>query len=194
MVDDEEALLSSLASAARARGYTVETASNGSQGLERARACGYDLVVTDLRMPGLDGPAFIGSLREEGMPTRVVVITGYATLEAAVDCLRKGAIDFLIKPFEVEEFLDRIALALSKPHARVERTCDWEAVARRFGLTRRERQVLQVSYDTGTSAREMAEDLRLSVHTVKSHLKSAYHKLGVSTRGQLFRVVQETGG
>jgi two-component system response regulator AtoC len=144
-------------------------------------------------MPGLDGPAFIGGLVEEGIAARVVVITGYATLEAAVDCLRKGAVDFLIKPFEVEDFLASVEKALERPLPRAERACDWDAVGRRFGLTRRQKEVLQAFYATGQSCSELAEDLCLSPHTVKSHLKVAYQKLGVSTRGQLVRVVQEAG-
>lgn len=193
IADDEESLLANLAAAARRRGYAVDTAGNGAQALAQARDTSYDLVVTDLRMPGLDGPALIGDLLEEGISTRVVVITGYATLEAAVDCLKKGALDFLIKPFEVEDFLRSVERALGRPLPRADRFCDWDAVARRFALTRRQKEVLKAFYATGKSSCEMAKDLSLSPHTVRSHLKAAYQKLAVSTRGQLMRAVQEAG-
>lgn len=191
LADDEAPLLESLASAARSRGWSADAARDGQEALEMARQASYDLVVTDLRMPRLEGTELIAALLDAGIGTRVIVVTGYATLEAAVDCLRKGAMDFLIKPFAVEDFLRSAEKALARALPGGRETYDWDGAQRHFGLTRRQRDVLEAFYATGRSPSELAVDLCLSTHTVRSHLKTAYVKLGVSTRAQLLRALRD---
>jgi len=187
IAEDEEALRESLARAARASGYHADTARDGAQAWERLRQGHYDVVVTDLRMPRVDGPALMGRMREAGLGGRVIVITGHASLEVAVDCLRKGAVDFLVKPFEVEAFLGSVENALPRAAPPDRDEPDWEEVAGRYRLTRRQAVVLQAFYATGKTNRDLAEDLCLSPHTVKSHLKAAFLKVGVTSRAQLLR-------
>lgn len=193
VVDDEEPLLLSLAAAARSRGLRADTAGSGLEALERFGGSAYDVVVTDLRMPGLDGLGLLRSIREAGLPTRVIIITGYATLEAAVEGLRLGAVDFLVKPFTVEDFLASVARAL-RGVADAPADPDWERVGKRYLLTRRQKLVLEAFYSSGKTNRELAESLCLSTHTVKSHLKAAFQKLGVSSRAQLLKVLGELEG
>ncbi len=187
IVDDEGPLRSNLSRAARRHGYDAHTASDGNEAWRVLETAAFDLVVTDLRMPGMGGPELLGRIAEGGIPTPVVVITGYASLGAAVDCLRKGAVDFLVKPFEVETFLDSLDKALAKRRPGGWARPDWEAVAKQYGLTRRQREVLEAFYETGLSNRALAERLCLSAHTVKSHLKAAFSKLGVATRAQVLQ-------
>lgn len=187
IVDDEQTLLESLSRACRAGGYDADTARDGAEAWERlTRGC-YDVVVTDIRMPGIDGPELMGRMRDAGLGARVVVITGYATLEVAVDCLRQGAVDFLVKPFQVEAFLGSVEKALRRGAPPEREAPDWGEVAERHGLTRRQAVVLQAFYATGKTNRELAVDLCLSHHTVKSHLKAAFLKLGVTSRAQLLQ-------
>lgn len=193
IVDDEECLLQSLVTAAQVAGYDACGARDGTEALEEARRHAPGVVVTDLRMPGLDGPTLMGKLREEGMGAPVVVITGYATLDAAVECLREGAVDFLVKPFEIEEFLRSVARALSHRRAAGPNGPDWDALMVRFGLTRRETQILRAIYETGKSNRRLAEELTIALDTVKSHLKVAFQKMGVSNRVEMIKAVRELG-
>jgi two-component system response regulator FixJ len=170
----------------------VDTAGDGSGAWQLIQQRRYDLVVTDLRMPGMDGPELLAHIQDRGVSTRVVVITGHATLDAAVDCLRKGAVDFLVKPFTVETFLDSIRRALDRPGpAKSNVEPDWESVAGRLGLTRRQVEILAAFYRTGRSNRELAADFSLSPHTIKSHLKSAFHRAGVNSRSQLLRRLRQ---
>lgn len=190
IADDEPLLLESLAKAARKEGYEVEVAANGRDALQLARKHRFDLIVTDLRMPEMDGPTLMGHIAQMTPSPQFIAITGYASLESAVDCLRRGAADFLVKPFEVEDFLDAVRRIFSRQiisHV----DPDWEEVARRFDLTTRQVEVLRAFYQTGKSNRELAEDLFLSPHTVKSHLKAAFDKIGVASRAQLLRVMWE---
>lgn len=193
IVDDEESLLCNLARAARGCGFGVDTAKNGEEAWDRLRRTVYDVVVTDLRMPRMDGPELLDRIHRDRLGTRVVVITGYATLEAAVDCLRKGAVDFLVKPFEVEVFLDSVTRALERPGEGAPAGPNWAAVAVEFELTPREGVVLECFYRTGKSNRELAEELCLSPHTVKSHLRAAFLKLGVANRAQLLHKLRSLG-
>ena len=189
IVDDEAMLLDNLARAAREEGYRVDVASNGKAAWALLADQRFDLVVTDLRMPEMDGPALMDRISELPTPPRVIAITGYASLESAVDCLRKGATDFLVKPFEVEEFLESLRKAISQVDT-VFRDPDWDEVAERYGLTRRQVAVLRAFYSTGKTNRQIAEDLFLSPHTVKSHIRASFDKLGVTSRAQLLRALQ----
>lgn len=193
IVDDEEPLRVSLARAARAEGYRVDTAVGGAQALVFLSRRHYDLVVTDLKMPGIDGPQLMGRIVEEEISTRVIVVTGYATLEAAVDCLRKGAVDFLVKPFEVETFLASLERAMGRALPVGPDGLDWGSLEANYGLSRRQREILQLLHTTSMNNREVAEHLCLSYHTVKSHLKAAYQKLGITSRTQLFQKLREGG-
>lgn len=191
LVDDESALLERLALFARRAGYETATAQGGEAAWEILNSGRFDVLVTDLQMPVLDGPALMARLPglERGAP-KVIVITGYATLEAAVDCLRKGACDFLKKPFTMEEFtaaLDRVAKKPAVAHVEP----DWEKLSQRYSLTRREAEILKAFFLTGKSNRELAENLFLSLHTVKSHLKSSFMKLGVDSRSRLLGLLRE---
>ncbi|GAB4265634.1 MAG: response regulator [Deferrisomatales bacterium] len=187
IVDDEEPLLASLSQAAAAFGCHVETAADGEQAWKRLEEGGFDLVVTDLKMPGMDGTELLARLEREGRGTRVVVITGYATLEAAVECLRKGAMDFLVKPFEVDTFLSSVQRALARPAPLGTTEPDWDALAQHYRLTRRQVAVLRALYRTGKTNSQLAAELQISPHTVKSHLKAAFAKLGVSSRAELLQ-------
>lgn len=189
IVDDERTLLENLSRAAQSRGFAVDTAADGSEAWQRLSERSYGLVVSDLRMPGMDGAELLQRIADRGEPTRVVVMTGHATLEAAVDCLRKGAVDFLVKPFEVESFLGSLARAMERPLAHLPAP-NWGTLEQECGLTRRETEILRAFYSTGAANRELAENLALSTHTVKSHLKAAFLKLGVRSRAELLRALR----
>jgi len=107
-----------------------------------------------------------------------------------VECLRKGATDFLVKPFPVEEFLGSLERALNRGAPPGNGSPAWESVADRYGLTRKETRVLEAFYASGRTNRELAQELSLSPHTVKSHLKAAFVKLGVSSRTQLLQLLR----
>lgn len=192
LVDDEGPLLQSLRRATLARGIAVDTATDGRRAWRLLQQRHYDLVVTDLRMPHMDGLELLGHLHAHQPTTRVIVITGYATLDAAVECLRKGAVDFLTKPFTLEAFLDSTMRALApSPVAVADAEPDWQAVFREWDLSARQGEVLVAFYRTGRSNRRLAEDLTVSPHTIKSHLRIAFQRAGVRSRSQLLQRLHE---
>ena len=102
IVDDEEAMRDACRQVLTADGLILEEASSGEEALEALRRGSFDLVILDLKMPRVDGLQILQCLREESPSTAVVVITGYATVESAVEAMKLGAADFLPKPFTPE--------------------------------------------------------------------------------------------
>jgi len=98
IVDDEAILRETLAAYLEDHGFVVELAENGSQGLERMRLGGIDLVLLDLRMPEMDGLEVLQHARAEGLDIPVVVVSGTGVLEDAIEAVRRGAWDYLVKP------------------------------------------------------------------------------------------------
>ncbi len=192
IADDETLLVANLTRAARKAGYHADGAPDGREAWRLLGNNHYDLLVTDLKMPGMDGHKLMELVTKASPATGIIAITGYATLDAAIKCLRKGASDFLIKPFEEADFLAAVGKALSKSPYDTRVMPDWSQTQSRFGLTKRQREVLEAFYTTGKTNQELAEDLFLSLHTVKSHLKAAFEKVGVRSRAQLMLRLQQS--
>ena len=103
VVDDEEWMRDACVEILQAEGYEVQAAVDGPTGLELIRRSSPDLVLVDLKMPGMDGIAYLGSVKGFDPEIVAIMITGYATLESAVEAMKKGAYDFLPKPFKPAE-------------------------------------------------------------------------------------------
>ncbi len=99
VIDDEEAMRDSCKKILRKMGCGVELAKDGLEGLEMLRARSFDVVLLDLKMPGLGGMEVLGRIKEESPHTEVVVITGYPSIDSAVEAMKLGAYDFIPKPF-----------------------------------------------------------------------------------------------
>jgi DNA-binding NtrC family response regulator len=105
LVDDEEIFLRPLARTITASGYLVETAGNAAEAMEKLKKGEFDLVISDVRMPGTDGIAFTRSIREGFGDLPVILMTAYGSIRTAVDAMKAGAHDYLLKPFEPDEIL-----------------------------------------------------------------------------------------
>lgn len=106
IADDEPDMLKLLSMILKEKTpYEVVTTNNPLEALELAKQGGFDLVITDLKMPGLDGVELLEGIKriDEDMP--VIIITAYGTIEAATETMRKGAFDFITKPFRKEQIL-----------------------------------------------------------------------------------------
>jgi len=108
VIDDEEVVLDSCTAVLASGDCEVLTAGNGTAGLARLEETTPDLVFVDLKMPGLSGLEVLEQIRAKFPLMVVIVITGYATVSSAVEAMKKGAFDFLPKPFTPEELRDEI--------------------------------------------------------------------------------------
>jgi DNA-binding NtrC family response regulator len=109
IVDDEEDILNVLKLILTKEGYQVDTALDGKQALQLFRKKSYDIVLTDLRMPEIDGMELLERIKEIRPETEVLIMTAYASVESAVLAMKKGAADYIVKPFLNEDVKMRIA-------------------------------------------------------------------------------------
>jgi two-component system response regulator HydG len=105
LVDDEPLMRLSMVDALEAVGYDVHAAATGTEGIEAIRHKNFDLVITDLRLPGADGLMVLKSTKEKSPETEVVVITAHGSVETAVGAMKLGAFDYITKPFQMDELL-----------------------------------------------------------------------------------------
>ncbi|RME35085.1 MAG: sigma-54-dependent Fis family transcriptional regulator, partial [Deltaproteobacteria bacterium] len=114
IVDDEEGMRRLLSRILVKEGYETFAAANGQDALQAVALDEYDLVITDLKMPGMDGLTLLGELKDYDPRLPIIVITAYGTVENAVQALRKGAFDYITKPFEADEIRHTVARAFER--------------------------------------------------------------------------------
>ncbi len=118
IADDEKALIQTMAFTLKRNGYDVKTEVDGWSAFASIVSANlsdapFDLLITDIQMPGLSGLELILKLREAEILIPILVITGYGNMELVVKLLRAGCMDYLDKPFEVQDLLDRVSHLLN---------------------------------------------------------------------------------
>jgi DNA-binding NtrC family response regulator len=114
VVDDEENIRDVLSSYLTTLGYDVVTAQDGEDALKKFGRRGFDLIISDLLMPTIDGLELLKKVREEDKDVIFLMITGYPSIETAVEAIKKGAYDYITKPFHMEDVKIRIERAFEK--------------------------------------------------------------------------------
>ena len=120
VVDDEQSMRDFLAILLTKEGHEVVTAKNGADAIKAVQAEIFDLVITDVKMPGADGMEVLKSVKEISPETVVIMITAFATTETAVEAMKIGAYDYITKPFKVDELKLIIYNSLEKRYLRKE--------------------------------------------------------------------------
>jgi two-component system response regulator PilR (NtrC family) len=120
LVEDEAPLREAVAERLADCGFVVTQAESGEQALERLADFAFDVLVTDLRLPGIDGAKVIEQAVERYPDLISIVVTGYGTVRDAVDVIKRGAIDFVTKPFQFDELLHALNAALEQRRLRSE--------------------------------------------------------------------------
>jgi excisionase family DNA binding protein len=115
VVDDEASIRDLLSKTLALADYDVDTAPDGRSALERLRLYPYDLLIVDLKMPGMDGLAVVREAKRLKADLPVIVITGYSTESAAIEALNLGVTSYLTKPFKVSQVLANAAKAMGEP-------------------------------------------------------------------------------
>jgi len=114
LVDDEERFLSTTKKLLAKKGYDAVTAASGAEALEKIRVQNIHVVILDVKMPGMDGNATLKEIKRQYPLTEVIMLTGHATMESAIDGLKSGAIDYLMKPADIEEIIQKAEEAFEK--------------------------------------------------------------------------------
>jgi len=147
-------------------------------------------IVIDIRLPDMNGLEFQAQLTQMGVRLPVVMMTGYGDIPMSVRAMKRGAVDFLPKPFRDQDMLDAVLTAIE--HDRQRRTVerDVSQLQQRFGrLSARERQVMLL-VTAGKMNKQVAGDLGISEITVKIHRGAAMRKMGARTLADLVRMVE----
>lgn len=108
LVDDEKDFVEQLSERLRIRDYSVTVCLSGEEAVENIRQYIYDVVILDVAMPGMDGNEALRTIKQHRPLTEVIMLTGHATVESAIDGMKQGAFDYLMKPCETNELIEKI--------------------------------------------------------------------------------------
>ena len=114
VLDDEPIVCKRLKPALEKQGYEVDTFTQSHEAMEQIKTIDYDIIVTDLKMKGVDGMQLLTEAKRRSPKTEVIVITGFATLETARQSFQKGVFDFIAKPFKLSEIQEVVKRAEDK--------------------------------------------------------------------------------
>lgn len=147
-----------------------------------------ECVITDMRMPGVSGLQLHKVLQQRyPVPPPLIIVTGYAEVTAAVEAMKQGAFDFVEKPINGHQFLEKLQAALSLSRQLHQKRLDLSARDARIALlTPKEQEVLQAVLE-GLSSKDIAQKLSLSVRTVENHRARIMEKLRVNSAMELMR-------
>ncbi len=121
LVDDEERFLSTTQKLLTKKGYDVVTASSGTEALEIIRVQNIHVVILDVKMPGMDGNATLKEIKRQVPLVEVIMLTGHATMESAIDGLKSGAFDYLMKPVDIDIIIQKAEEAFEKRQGQEEK-------------------------------------------------------------------------
>jgi two-component system, NtrC family, response regulator HydG len=132
IIDDDESMRIACSRSLESAGYGIASAENGEQGLGKARLESFDVALLDLRMPGLPGMEVLKRLKQESPNTAVVIITGYPTIDSAVEAIKLGAHDYLSKPFSPEVLITVVERASAAVRRTLENECIGQGLERQM--------------------------------------------------------------
>lgn len=189
VVDDDLAVRQSLSFLLASEGLPVRLHKSATAFLESAVNGNAGCIVTDVRMPGLDGIAFLQELKRRGSTLPVIVMTGHADVPLAIAAMKAGAVDFLEKPFDDDVFLAAVRTALDRNAEEARRAAEANALNERLAaLSERERQVLDGLVD-GKPNKVIAYELGISPRTVEIYRANVMAKMQATSLSQLVRMV-----
>jgi two-component system, LuxR family, response regulator FixJ len=193
VVEDDDRVRASLSALLRAAGHRETALGSAEELLAHGMPNGAVCLVADIRLPGLDGVALVEELRRRGDRTPVVMVTGHGDIPLAVRAVRAGASDFVEKPYDDEQLLASIGLAVADgvaETAAAQRIA--QASTRVAALSAREREVLEALV-AGKTTKLIAHELGLSVRTVEGHRGNLMARLGVRTLSAAMRIAFDAG-
>jgi two-component system response regulator FixJ len=186
LIDDDEDVRRGLSFLLGTAGFAVKVYESAVQFLEKAASNLSGCIVSDVRMPDMDGLQLLRRLKETGVTLPVIVMTGHADVALAVEAMKLGAVDFIEKPFSDEVLIAAIRSAMARQNSLV--SGDVEQIRSRIAsLTDRERDVLN-GLLAGHPNKTIAFDLGLSPRTVEVHRAKVMTKMGASSLSELVRM------
>jgi len=193
VIDDDASVRKSLSRLLRSAGYTTETFASAEEFLGREHFNGIGCLLLDVQMPGLSGMDLQKELSKADYHMSIVFITGHGDIPMSVQAMKRGAVDFLTKPFDDEELLQAVKKAIEKDReAKAERAEVHDALRRIEQLTPREHEIFRYVI-TGMLNKQIALKLDIAEKTVKVHRGRIMEKLCVDSVAELVRLAEKAG-
>ena len=191
LVDDNKAILDAVSMLFRSVGITVSTFHEPTSFL-RAPLDDIGCILLDVRLPEMGGMQIFRALKDRGVATPVIFLTGHGDIPMAVRAMQDGAFDFLEKPFDDQALIESVLAALRKDADLRRKNAEDSQNAQRIGrLTRREREIADLIV-AGHTSREIADMLTLSLRTIEHYRVKISRKLEISSVTALVRVLDST--
>lgn len=186
VVDDEPQVRETVQAVLQKHGFSVMTADGSVEALSLAATNDYDAILLDLRMPEMDGMEVFRELKSRECPAEVIFLTAFGTITSAVDALKLGALDYLVKPGAIHDLpsktLQAVQLRRKKQRGLISHAV--QEMADEYRLTPKQAEVCR-NLIAGNSNAEIARVMGISEHTVKTHLKKVFEILNVESRTEL---------
>ena len=193
VVDDDEAAQDSLVMLLRSAGLNPSGFSSAQSFLESLRPDARGCIVSDVRMPGMDGVELLKTLKQRHCLLPVILITGHADVAVAVQAMKAGASEFVQKPFDSELLLRLVRAAMEENDEAMDASFHRMRVRRRIeSLTSRERQVLDMIMQ-GASNKAIASGLTISPRTVEIYRANVMSKMRAESLSDLIRMTLASG-
>jgi FixJ family two-component response regulator len=193
VVDDDRSVRTSLATLLESDDYTVETFASAGEYLAKTPYLGPACLVLDVRLPGLDGLGLQRQLLEGGRMEQIVFITGHGDIPMGIQAMKRGAIDFLPKPFDDQALLNTVGQALARSTEHWQKRDEMAQIrARLTTLTPREFEVFQLVI-AGLLNKQIAAELSAALRTIKTHRGRVMHRMGVTSVAELVHLAQKAG-
>jgi two-component system, LuxR family, response regulator FixJ len=189
LIDDDEGVRQAVAFLLTSSGFAVRVYESAVAFLDALGSVQPGCVVTDVRMPGMDGLALQRELNIRDIRLPVIVMTGHGDVPLAVEAMKAGAVDFIEKPFNDEALLSSIRAAIDRHTRDAQRGNEITAIkAKLASLSPREREVLD-GLIAGLPNKTIAYDLKISARTVEVHRANLMARMGANSLADLVRMV-----
>lgn len=175
-VDDEATIRTTIADTLKKLGYEVTCFANAETCLAEVEQTGCNLLISDVKMPGIDGIELLSRIKRIAPWIPVILITGYGNIQMAVYATKIGAADFIEKPFSRAAFVEKVKATLSRN--------EYDGQAAGFKLTKTEKKVLKLILE-GNGNKAIAQKLSCAVRTIEFHRSHIFHKFGVNNAVEL---------
>ena len=193
VIDDDASVRKSLSRLLRSAGYTAETFSSAEEFLHREHFDGVGCILLDVKMPGLSGMDLQQELNRADYHMPIVFMSGHGDIPMSVEAMKKGAVDFLPKPFDDKHLLQAVENAIKIDQQRRAEYAEILDIRRRLELlTPRENEIFR-HIITGMLNKQIALKLDIAEKTVKVHRGRVMEKLGIDSVAELVRLAETAG-
>lgn len=193
VIDDDVAMRDSLSFLLDAAGFDVTIFENALKFLDVLPGLGFGCVVSDVRMPGVDGIELLKRMKSGQSPFPIVIMTGHGDIPLAVEAMKLGAVDFLEKPFEDDRLIAMIEAAIRQGEPAAKNEAVTRDIASRIAtLSPRERQVME-GLIAGLSNKLIARDYDISPRTIEVYRANVMTKMQANSLSELVRLAMRAG-